>query len=541
MQPQFVFFSSSLQLFSSHIGESSVCDLASKRFHVHTNRTNKTAGGLMLAILSSLRVTNIASFIVLILVGVLGACADSSDGKNKAEDTVGIDASPFSDIAADVVSVDTIEEDLGAGEVSAPEDVASDVMPEPVDIVEDVSSEDVSEGDVATVEDVGSEDIALEDIGGGDKPKSPVQKLCEATDGSWDEGSCGHWKCGVEPACEAIIPGCNCGEGKVFDGGQGCIPSADCPGAPGGDGPSVLCLETGGEWLMDTCGDWFCGEEPMCEAIIPGCNCGKGMVFDKVEGCIMSKECGTPPVDDKEKVCVNSGGKWLPGTCGDWKCGVEPLCKAIIPGCNCGPKMNFHPVKGCFEDPNCNAVEVPPQDSAELCVDTGGAWLLDTCGHWKCGQEPVCEAIKPGCNCGAKMTFNLKEGCIKDPNCGPIAANDPFTLCVESGGKWDPMSCASWECGIAPKPCDKPQGGCMCGEGKILVKEYGCLESLYCDGADNQTLCEETGGEFLKDTCGNFFCGKELQNCGTAKPGCDCGEDSLFFPKYGCNTSNQCK
>ena len=138
------------------------------------------------------------------------------------------------------------------------------------------------------------------------------------------------------------------------------------------------------------------------------------------------------------------------------------------------------------------------------------------------------------------MTFDDELGCVPDPNCGPVAGNDPFTLCVTSGGKWDPMACGSWECGAAPKPCDKPQGGCDCGKGKLLVKEYGCLESLYCDGADDGTLCTETGGKYLKETCGNFYCGVEPQNCGVKKPGCDCGKDSLFFPKYGCNVSNQC-
>ena len=535
---------------------------------------------------------------------LFSGCVASSGTGSTFEDTSAIDSNIAQDIEGDAVAVDGLSGDQTSDDAAVPSDAVTDDAMSPVDAGIDVSVDDATPSDSGATDtsvtlDVSEDDIASEDTADADKPKSPIQKLCESTGGTWDEASCGHWKCGEPPACDAIIPGCNCGEGKVFDGGVGCMESPECKG---GFGAEDLCEVSGGDWLDDTCGHWECGIEPLCEAIIPGCNCGEGLIFDEQAGCIMWPECEEQWLDNKEALCTDTGGKWVPNSCGDWTCGDAPMCLAIIPGCNCGDGMNFHPVKGCFEDPKCDEPGDPggkeelcsetggkwlpdtcgdwtcgepplckaivpgcncgkgmnfhpekgcfkdpkcdaiglPDDEKELCVDSGGKWLTETCGHWKCGIEPLCEAIIPGCNCGKSMTFDAVLGCIPNPNCGPVAGNDPFTLCITSGGKWDPMACNSWECGVAPKPCDKPQGGCDCGKGKLLVKEYGCLESLYCDGADDGTLCTETGGKYLKETCGNFYCGVEPQNCGVTKPGCDCGKDSLFFPKYGCNVSTQC-
>jgi hypothetical protein len=40
------------------------------------------------------------------------------------------------------------------------------------------------------------------------------QELCEATGGTWDPDSCGHYHCGRFPDCDAIVPGCDCGAGR---------------------------------------------------------------------------------------------------------------------------------------------------------------------------------------------------------------------------------------------------------------------------------------------------------------------------------------
>jgi hypothetical protein len=421
--------------------------------------------------------------------------------------------------------------------------------------------------------------------------------LCVETGGEWLELTCGDWFCGEAPTCKAIIPGCNCGEGRVYDNSQGCIPSDECNKPDGKEG---LCLDTGGEWKPNSCGDWVCGQAPICLALMPGCNCGEGKNFDPVKGCIEDPKCGDPnpgakdacedtggkwltntcgnwvcgeaptckaiipgcncgkgkkfnglkgcyedPICDDigpgaQDVCKDTGGKWLVDTCGHWECGEEPQCKAIKPGCNCGLGKNFNPLKGCHEDPQCNIVK--PDKKAKLCLDTGGKWLPTTCGDWKCGNEPLCEAIIPGCNCGNKNIFNLDKGCVADPSCGPIGLgkNDPQTLCMDTDGDWD-LFCGEPSCGVVPEMnCANPKPACNCGEGKVLIKESGCIASLYCEGeTTNEGLCLGTGGEWLPDSCGNWTCGQK-PGCNMVKPGCNCGLDSYFFPKYGCNEAEIC-
>jgi len=52
---------------------------------------------------------------------------------------------------------------------------------------------------------------------------------CVATGGVWDPGSCGHYTCGQFPDCDAVIPGCDCGIGRNFQDGVGCIDDPICP------------------------------------------------------------------------------------------------------------------------------------------------------------------------------------------------------------------------------------------------------------------------------------------------------------------------
>jgi hypothetical protein len=52
--------------------------------------------------------------------------------------------------------------------------------------------------------------------------------MCEYTEGTWDPASCGHYVCGTPPACEAIIPGCDCGPGHSFEAGAGCVDDGTC-------------------------------------------------------------------------------------------------------------------------------------------------------------------------------------------------------------------------------------------------------------------------------------------------------------------------
>ncbi|HIN86668.1 MAG TPA: hypothetical protein EYN06_09320, partial [Myxococcales bacterium] len=179
----------------------------------------------------------------------------------------------------------------------------------------------------------------------------------------------------------SINDGFVCEKVSGVGGGSECAPGSSC--VPNSN--KKLCTETMGEWMGDQC------------------KCPNKATWDASVGCI--KDAVTPA----EKLCTETGGSWLPNTCGDWKCGEMPLCDAIIPGCNCGAKMSFDLEKGCFNDADCDGGDKPAE---KLCTETGGSWLPDTCGDWKCGDPPACDAIIPGCNCGAKMSFDLEKGCF---------------------------------------------------------------------------------------------------------------------------------
>lgn len=63
---------------------------------------------------------------------------------------------------------------------------------------------------------------------------SAAEQSCRDTGGVWDPLSCGHYDCGLRPLCQAVIPGCDCGHGSVFLDGLGCI-AVPC-GAPQDEG-----------------------------------------------------------------------------------------------------------------------------------------------------------------------------------------------------------------------------------------------------------------------------------------------------------------
>ena len=61
---------------------------------------------------------------------------------------------------------------------------------------------------------------------------SVTQQLCESTEGTWIPTTCGHYVCGWAMACAAVIPGCDCGPGKVFDEDRGCVVGLECTTVP---------------------------------------------------------------------------------------------------------------------------------------------------------------------------------------------------------------------------------------------------------------------------------------------------------------------
>jgi hypothetical protein len=217
------------------------------------------------------------------------------------------------------------------------------------------------------------------------------QILCENSGGFWDESACGHTSCGDQLACEAIIPGCNCGPTMAWVDGEGCVGDPSCVGSscigPGGvtipDGESFpaddgcnTCFCSDGEiactlaYCVDECWGAWTDENGTCRAPNDG---------------IYPSECCAP-----QAMCEGTGGEWDPMSCGDYECGQFPACDALIPGCNCGAEAIFDPSLGCVEAPDqCTTYtegeSFPSGDGCNWCGCYEGQIL---CTEMACEQSP---------------------------------------------------------------------------------------------------------------------------------------------------------
>lgn len=164
--------------------------------------------------------------------------------------------------------------------------------------------------------------------------------LCTTTGGAWFARAewCGHFQCGFPPSvlCDESVPACDCGLGRVFQDGAGCVDGALCELTEMLE-PEAFCTATGGTWRLDVCGHATCGRLSDADCILPGCVCGDLEVFDPQRGCVRSPTCelrqlGEPCTDTglcADSVCCVNGGISADATC------VAPLCDD--PHGVCGP------------------------------------------------------------------------------------------------------------------------------------------------------------------------------------------------------------
>jgi hypothetical protein len=389
------------------------------------------------------------------------------------------------------------------------------------------------------------------------------------------------------------LPGFECVGSSV------CPPDVDClvvttvsgsesiwEGEPGVCQPIAerLCRRTGGEWDVESCGDYHCGNAPECSAVIPGCDCGPNANYVEGEGCVPDRACmdecqedrdcpddfvckrkADCPEDDRmmrpcylepwgvcepgpATLCEESGGYWDEVACGHYQCGNPNLCKALIPGCDCGPEANFVEGEGCVPDRRCDEAScdddrdcpegydcvgssVCPPDvvcvwegepgvckpsEERLCEDTGGYWDESACGHHPCGPGPyaICLAIIPGCDCGEEAVFVEGEGCVKKRYCARLCLGDD--------------ECDEGELCGARLVCKEPRTQDLEGEGPLTCE----LMPVWGGGAgvcrnEVEELCDRTGGFLDYATCFNLA-GCEIE------PVCSCGPDRIYVDGKGC-------
>jgi hypothetical protein len=223
-----------------------------------------------------------------------------------------------------------------------------------------------------------------------------LEALCVSTGGSWDTGGCGDYVCGVPPAilCLRPEPGCNCGTSANFDrSGAGCVRDSSCAANP----REAACESSGGRWQETSCGDYRCGLPPFCDAIIPGCDCGLGRNVDPASGAC-AEDPGCPVVTDPQTLCTATLGAWDETSCGDYRCGQRPMCEAVIPGCNCGVGRAYFEGLGCSITATCPACPDPMAPNVHYIANSHLDPEICTRIDFNC--DPGSRSFDSECGCG---------------------------------------------------------------------------------------------------------------------------------------------
>jgi len=162
-------------------------------------------------------------------------------------------------------------------------------------------------------------------------PEPTPRERCERTGGSWDETSCGHYSCGERPLCDALIPGCDCGPKRTFEDGVGCVEDDACRGECG---PGRDCPPGS---VCNSCPpDPSC---PLCAVCGPAVCEPISCAFDR--DCPPGSHCEGSSVCPPDAVCVWEG---VPGACVPDETCCDPAAQ---------PGVGDNPI--CFEGASCCA------------------------------------------------------------------------------------------------------------------------------------------------------------------------------------------
>jgi len=166
--------------------------------------------------------------------------------------------------------------------------------------------------------------------------------LCRATGGTWQWWAelCGHYSCGFEPPaiCETGMPACDCGPGRNFSPGLGCVFDPTCPDLE----PlttEVLCTSTGGTWDAQCCHS-ECGVPCAAACALPACTCGPMEIFHPERGCEIGQRCLERLQGEScEGQARCERGTICCDTCGGPGCAGEPTCR--LPVCDISPTRDI--------------------------------------------------------------------------------------------------------------------------------------------------------------------------------------------------------
>jgi hypothetical protein len=294
---------------------------------------------------------------------------------------------------------------------------------------------------------------------GGDEmePVPPVtnEELCLMTGGKYDSNSCGHYNCGEQPTCEAVLPGCDCGPNMNFNAYFGCLEDMACQEEPECNtaddcGACMECNNGQCEYPteFECTNDFYCPEGFECSY------CGECVPVIPEPECITHQDCGDCGYcfdGQCDNTVPEGGGCDTDG----WSCGEGSICNE----CGiCVPEIDPCDMILCEGGSMCVDGECIPvtTDEQALCLETGGLYFEEACGHFICGQPNQCDAITPGCDCGDFASFVPGLGCVEQD------------ICLESPDCFSDADCGSsetcWNGGCFPsdelQDCDANPENC---------------------------------------------------------------------------------
>ena len=272
-----------------------------------------------------------------------------------------------------------------------------------------------------------------------------------------------------------------------------------------------------------------------CVPLGSGCECTGAdcdALYETVAECVGARigcyDVGCEPMEVADDMCIDClitvflGAFWNGRKC------------FSIMGCNCvgaGCEDAFASVE------ECEAVQAGCPGA--LCKATGGQWFTQEAGFCRfyCGVLGPEECLADTCRCEPGRTFEADVGCRDDMDC------EAEEMCLATRGKWFPSSecICGFTCG-RPNDCDACLDSCDCGPHRNFSPSTGCVADIMCEAADQQEVCEDTGGTWQESgaSCGHFYCGIPNLVDPCVGPSCDCGRVGNFSEVDGCAYDDTC-